>query len=99
VDPTEMVGQLVSLNQLDQLISINSTLSGLVTPTSAATTSASPTATSPLGAAGAAAASPTSLAAAQAALEKLQTPTGRASTSSLMNLYSSMGVPAQNATF
>jgi len=29
VDPTQMVGQLVSLNQLDQLISINQTLSGL----------------------------------------------------------------------
>lgn len=29
VDPTEMVGQLVSLNQLDQLISINSTLTNL----------------------------------------------------------------------
>jgi flagellar basal-body rod modification protein FlgD len=29
VDPTEMVGQMVSLNELDQLISINQTLSGL----------------------------------------------------------------------
>jgi len=29
VDPTQMVGQLVSLNQLDQLIAINSTLSSL----------------------------------------------------------------------
>jgi flagellar basal-body rod modification protein FlgD len=29
VDPTEMVGQMVSLNELDQLISINQTLSGI----------------------------------------------------------------------
>lgn len=29
VDPTQMVGQMISLNQLDQLISINQTLSGL----------------------------------------------------------------------
>lgn len=29
VDPTEMVGQMISLNQLDQLISINQTLSSL----------------------------------------------------------------------
>jgi flagellar basal-body rod modification protein FlgD len=29
VDPTQMVGQMVSLNQLDQLISINQTLSTL----------------------------------------------------------------------
>jgi flagellar basal-body rod modification protein FlgD len=29
VDPTAMVGQLVSLNQLDQLININSTLTNI----------------------------------------------------------------------
>jgi len=29
VDPTEMVGQMVSLNELDQLISINQTLSSM----------------------------------------------------------------------
>lgn len=32
VDPTEMVGQMISLNQLDQLISINQILGGLNTP-------------------------------------------------------------------
>src|SRR5580658_7372573 len=46
VDPTQMVGQLVSLNQLDQLISINQTLSNLggsgSTPTSNSSTTASP---------------------------------------------------------
>jgi flagellar basal-body rod modification protein FlgD len=45
VDPTQMVGQLVSLNQLDQLISINQTLSNLggsgSTPTSSSSTAAS----------------------------------------------------------
>lgn len=29
VDPTQMVGEMISLNQLDQLIAINQTLSGL----------------------------------------------------------------------
>src|SRR5450755_3751632 len=33
VDPTAMVGQMVSLNQLDQLISINQTLQNLGTGT------------------------------------------------------------------
>lgn len=32
VDPTQMVGQMISLNQLDQLISINQILSGLGAP-------------------------------------------------------------------
>jgi flagellar basal-body rod modification protein FlgD len=36
VDPTAMVGQMVSLNQLDQLISINQTLSGMSTGSSTA---------------------------------------------------------------
>lgn len=49
VDPTEMVSQMVSLNQLDQLISINQTLSSLTsapTSTPGATTSSQPAATS-----------------------------------------------------
>jgi flagellar basal-body rod modification protein FlgD len=45
VDPTQMVGQLVSLNQLDQLISINQTLSNLggagATPTTSSSTASS----------------------------------------------------------
>ena len=40
VDPTEMVGQMVSLNQLDQLISINQTLTNM-TGTSTTGTSTS----------------------------------------------------------
>ena len=43
VDPTQMVGQLVSLNQLDQLISINQTLSNLGGAGSTPTTSSSST--------------------------------------------------------
>jgi len=35
VDSTEMVGEMISLNQLDQLISINQTLSGAATATTA----------------------------------------------------------------
>jgi flagellar basal-body rod modification protein FlgD len=43
VDPTAMVGQMISLNQLEQLITINQTLSGPVgsTPTSGAGAGAS----------------------------------------------------------
>ena len=36
VDPTEMVGQMVSLNQLDQLMSINQTLDGMAGTTGSA---------------------------------------------------------------
>jgi flagellar basal-body rod modification protein FlgD len=39
VDPTEMVGQMVSLNQLDQLISINQTLSSMLGAATGSTTS------------------------------------------------------------
>jgi flagellar basal-body rod modification protein FlgD len=42
VDPTEMVGQMVSLNQLDQLISINQTLTSMLgTATGSATSDTS----------------------------------------------------------
>jgi flagellar basal-body rod modification protein FlgD len=34
LDPNEMVGQIVSLNQLDQLMQIRQILHGLTTPTS-----------------------------------------------------------------
>jgi len=37
MDSTAMVGQMISLNQLDQLISINQVLSSLSTPTASAT--------------------------------------------------------------
>jgi flagellar basal-body rod modification protein FlgD len=103
VDPTQMVGQLVSLNQLDQLIAINSTLQGLVPPTSTSTTGSTSSSTNSLHAAG-----PSPLGVTQAApfnpslalptaLNQLQPPaTGAAATASLMNLYGSMSIPSQN---
>lgn len=42
MDATAMVGQMISLNQLDQLISINQTLGGLTTQPHIATKSVSP---------------------------------------------------------
>jgi flagellar basal-body rod modification protein FlgD len=104
VDPTEMVGQLVSLNQLDQLISINSTLSGLANPTSGASTAVQPATASPLSAAVSASVPGSqafnSTSAAAAALQQLQTTNARtASMNSLMNLYGNMGAPAQNPTY
>jgi flagellar basal-body rod modification protein FlgD len=95
VDPTEMVGQLVSLNQLDQLISINSTLQGLVPSTSTPSSTAQAVAADPLGATGATSTNPSS--AASAALDQLQpAATGTQGPSALMNLYGSFGAPAQS---
>jgi flagellar basal-body rod modification protein FlgD len=105
VDPTEMVGQLVSLNQLDQLISINSILGGLNNPVSStANNVVNATGTSLPGASGVSSAtvapSPDSNAAAATALQQLEMGNARAAgASSLMNLYGSMGTPAQNPTF
>jgi flagellar basal-body rod modification protein FlgD len=84
VDPTEMVGQLVSLNQLDQLISINSTLSSLV-PSTSTTSSATPDAALD---AARAATDPTQ---APASLSASQPATNVPSSSDLMNLYGSFG--------
>jgi flagellar basal-body rod modification protein FlgD len=36
VDPTAMVGQMISLNQLEQLISINQSITGATTPSTTA---------------------------------------------------------------
>jgi flagellar basal-body rod modification protein FlgD len=44
VDPTEMVGQMISLNQLEQLISINQSITGSSTPTTTDATQAAGTA-------------------------------------------------------
>src|SRR5438105_607654 len=45
VDPTQMVGQMVSLNQLDQLIAMNQTLTSMAGGTAASSSSASGAAT------------------------------------------------------
>ena len=105
VDPTQMVGQLVSLNQLDQLISINSTLGSLVSGGSSGSTTGSqgparlpftPT-FSPSGSGGTSSSSPSPAA---AALQHLETSGARtAGMNSLMNLYGNMGAPAQNSTY
>jgi flagellar basal-body rod modification protein FlgD len=104
VDPTEMVGQLVSLNQLDQLISINSILGGLTTPPAGATSGVQHAIASPLNTTvaggGPAGAAPGPTPAEAAALQQLQTTNARtASMNSLMNLYGNMGAPAQNPTY
>jgi flagellar basal-body rod modification protein FlgD len=53
MDPTQMVGQMLSMNQLNELISINQTLQavlGLTSGNSAPTTGAAPTTQSTTGA-------------------------------------------------
>jgi flagellar basal-body rod modification protein FlgD len=96
VDPTAMVGQMVSLNQLDQLISINQTLQNLgsgtaTTPAAGATSksSSSPTAVS------VPAAAPSRISLPAASASNLLTPPniGYADKTSLMNLYGSLATP------
>jgi flagellar basal-body rod modification protein FlgD len=93
VDPTAMVGQLVSLNQLDQLISINSTLTSLTTPASTPTSNAQAVTlnpSSPL------ATTSSNSSAAAAALSQIQpTNANTVSPTTLMNLYGSVGSPVQ----
>ena len=73
VDSTQMVGQMISLNQLDQLANINQTLTNQF-PTAAGTTSASTSPTSSSQGAAAAGMSQASVAAAvQAAMQALNT--------------------------
>jgi flagellar basal-body rod modification protein FlgD len=94
VDPTQMVGQLVSLNQLDQLISINSTLQGLIPSTSTNPVTVPPSSSNVMGAAGAMSTNPSPAAA--AALSQFQpADMGTQGPSALMNLYGSFGAPAQ----
>ncbi len=50
VDPTEMVGQMVSLNQLDQLIAMNQTLTSMAAGTASAASSSSNSISSQIGA-------------------------------------------------
>ena len=109
VDPTAMVGQLVSLNQLDQLISINQTLTSLAPGTPSTPSPSSPTpaaSSSPLGAmatrGGPVAASTGPSSAVSAVLSKIQSAgVSAASTAALMNLYGSFSAPAttSNSTF
>lgn len=106
VDPTDMVGQMISLNELDQLVSINQILSGLgSTPTSGSTTSGSTTSAQP--AAGAsnssvpnAGGTVSERASAPAQPLAFQPIPGNNGTSAqlmnLYNLYGNIGAPAAN---
>lgn len=94
VDPTAMVGQMVSLNQLDQLISINQTLTNMssgsstAASTSAASQAAQQAATNAANTAAAVSAKP-----APASTQLQATPYSTAGNSSLMNLYGSYALP------
>jgi hypothetical protein len=102
VDPTEMVTQMVSLNSLDQLISINSTLESLSgtgsttgTPSpDAAVSPAAQMATSPGNTAAASARRPAAL----TGLNRLAAAAPSGGTSELMNLYGGASAPASNST-
>jgi len=102
VDPTEMVGQMVSLNQLDQLISINQTLTSLTGGVSTASPNGSSTpqtsaANVPANAQTQAAATPQffgTAGGAQQGVNPAAVPPG-----TLMNLYGNGGFPANNSTF
>ncbi|MGA7156994.1 MAG: flagellar hook capping FlgD N-terminal domain-containing protein [Acidobacteriaceae bacterium] len=102
VDPTTMVGQLVSLNQLDQLISINQTLTSMAPTSSATTGAATADATTAAGGTGATSASsdaqtnPT-LAAASALAQMQSINASSANAAALMNLYGSMTPSAQTS--
>ena len=76
MDPTAMVGQMISLNQLDQLVSINQDLTPATTAATTPTTPAAPGVQSPTHAAQAQGSSPA--ASGVAALDPMQTAAGLA---------------------
>ncbi|MGC9199466.1 MAG: flagellar hook capping FlgD N-terminal domain-containing protein [Acidobacteriaceae bacterium] len=89
VDPTEMVGQLVSLNQLDQLVSINQILSNLDSSVSAAAATGTAAALAAKGVTGTATShSAAPLNSSIAAGMQSQGTSTSPSTATLMNLYS-----------
>ncbi|MGD0891336.1 MAG: flagellar hook capping FlgD N-terminal domain-containing protein [Terracidiphilus sp.] len=102
VDPTEMVGQLVSLNQLDQLISINQTLSNLGSSSTGSTTSnisAENAVSSPITNYGGISETRSSGPTSQISPPLTQIPSEYAATAgsnALMNLYGNFTVPTQN---
>jgi flagellar basal-body rod modification protein FlgD len=102
VDPTAMVGQMVSLNQLDQLISINQTLGTMSggTSTTASSNSAAAAVTA-LDTGSGAATSPAvaHLAGTTAASQQLPAYTPMSDPNALMNLYGSFGTPAATSSF
>lgn len=104
VDPTEMVGQMVSLNQLDQLMSINQTLDNMSAGTTSSTT-ASPAIANAMTSmdSGSTDASSTSSATAHlantaAASQQLPTYTPMSNPNAFMNLYGSFATPATTSS-
>ncbi len=99
VDPTAMVGQMVSLNQLDQLISINQTLQQSLasgtTPTTGETSKPTTASNSTLPSSAASAKGlPVRTAQAAPAQSTVQPAiAGPAENASLMNLYGSLAAP------
>jgi flagellar basal-body rod modification protein FlgD len=101
VDPTEMVGQMVSLNQLDQLISINQTLSGMSSGTTGSTSAAHASTASPMvasvaGNTAATSANPQLAATAIGQQQPVYAPT--IDPNAFMNLYGNIGTPATAST-
>jgi flagellar basal-body rod modification protein FlgD len=102
VDPTQMVTQMVSLNSLDQLISINSILqsmsgTGSATPAAsseAAASAATRLATAPGSAAAASGGGPAGF----TALNPLAAGARSGESNTFMNLYGGASAPASNST-
>lgn len=101
VDPTEMVGQMISLNQLDQLISINQSLQNLPTGSSSSGAQSSSTTSQTNASTQANMSQPSTkravtTAAEAGALSALGISSGAAGNTGLMNLYGSTGLPTVN---
>ena len=98
VDPTQMVSQMVSLNQLNELVSINQTLSTMASGSQSTAASGNASrgaaAKSAVQTPGTQSAQPLNVVSAQP-LSSTAMPTG---TQGLMNLYGSYGVPPANFT-
>jgi flagellar basal-body rod modification protein FlgD len=107
VDPTAMVGQMISLNQLDQLISINQSLQNL-SPSGSSSTGTQSSSASQADASTQATTNQANLNpgitkdttaaqnAAAAALSALGVSSGSTANTGLMNLYGSLGLPTVN---
>jgi flagellar basal-body rod modification protein FlgD len=95
VDPTQMVSQMVSLNQLDQLIAIHQTLTGMSSGSSSSNnTSGTAQAQVQAKANSSTTSAKSSIALPNASTSQIPTSyTGSAGNSGLMNLYGSYGLP------
>ena len=99
VDPTQMVGQMISLNQLDQLISINQALTSMTGSTTSTSSSQTGTGTAQSIASPVVPANLVTSRSASVPVSNFLSPlaagySGATGNSGLMNLYGSYGVPA-----